>query len=106
MTAQDLKVIAVRLRSQAAISDRPGQLEQLEALADEVEAIARGVEEKPLGYLVLSKTEDRLISGAYRYTAACPITESILPAEQFAAQVAKRRKRYVIAELREVPDAG
>lgn len=101
MTGQDLKAIAVRLRSQAAISDRPGQLEQLEAIADEIEAIARVMECRPLGYLVLSKTEDRLIPGAYHYTAACPIAESILPAERFAEEHAKRRKRYVIAELQE-----
>ncbi len=57
----------------------------------------------PLGYTVLSKTEVRLMPGSFHYTASGPVTESIFPAEQLAAERKGHRKKCVIAELREVP---
>lgn len=87
---------------EAALEAKTAQHAETLGLLEHAYGVIEAQNRPPLGYLALSCTEDRLIPGAYHYTAACPITESILPAERFVEEHAKRRKRYIVAELREV----
>ncbi len=69
-------------------------------------AVLDAAQVPPFGYVVVSKVEDRLIRGAFGYTVATPITEALLPACAFVEQRAGRKKRYVVAELRELLVSG
>lgn len=91
--------LADQIRSQAAISARPGQLAALEAIADRV-AELEAAQRPPLGYIVVTQADGRgpFVHGDHRLVMAseseaiAAVGRSDLP----------RGMRHVVAEVREV----
>lgn len=94
--------LADQIRSEASVSDRPGQLEALEAIADEV-ARLEAAQHPPLGYVVLAH-----YPGQAPYLRSADIHENPVDAENEATSEGSGPSglwRYTVAELREVPNA-